>query len=234
MSRCVIGDFSDILHVSEKKGRTDRPTWLINGFREAVSDAGLIDIHMEGYDFTWFKSLGTVRVVEEKLDRNLATDKWFDLFPIGRLRCLTTTTSNYYPLLVETMPKASMTNRNRQFCFENSWSIEPEFCPYVIHKWEGYGHTSIMHKLENCTVDLQHCSKDNCQPIRKEIENCRKKLERVRTQMCSSNINYFNALRRRLKTFLVKDEVFRKQRAKIHWYREGDLNTKFFHASETS
>jgi hypothetical protein len=52
--------------------------------------------------------------------------------------------------------------------------------------------------------------------------------------VCSSNINYFNALKRRLHTLLVKDDVFWKQWAKTHWYREGDLNTKFFHASATS
>jgi hypothetical protein len=77
------------------------------------------------------------------------------------------------------MPKAPITNRDRQFCFKNAWLIEPEFGPYVIQKWEGYGHKLIMHKLQDCTVDLQQWSKDNCQPIRNEIENCRKKLEKV-------------------------------------------------------
>lgn len=31
-------------------------------------DAGLVDVPMNGYPFTWFKSLGTDREVEEKLD----------------------------------------------------------------------------------------------------------------------------------------------------------------------
>jgi hypothetical protein len=71
---CVIGDFNDILSSDEKKGRTDRANWLINGFRGAVFDAGLFDINMEGYRFTWFKSLGTERAVDEKLDRALSNE----------------------------------------------------------------------------------------------------------------------------------------------------------------
>lgn len=64
------------------------------------------------------------------MDRALATDKWFDFFPTGRLECPTTTASGHYPLLLETVPKASSTNHNRQFRFENAWLIEPEFGPY--------------------------------------------------------------------------------------------------------
>jgi hypothetical protein len=62
--RCVIGDFNDILSATEKKGRTGRAPSLINGFRSAVKDAVLMDVHMEGHPFTWFKSLGTIRAVE--------------------------------------------------------------------------------------------------------------------------------------------------------------------------
>jgi exonuclease III len=69
---CIIGDFNDILHAHEKKGRRVCAPWLINGFRKAIQDAGLIDVSLEGYPFTWFKSLGTYRAVEERLDRALA------------------------------------------------------------------------------------------------------------------------------------------------------------------
>jgi hypothetical protein len=64
----IFGDFNDIMDGSEKRGRTTRPRWLINGFRQVVLDAGLSDVPVEGYPLTWFKSLGMPRAVEEKLD----------------------------------------------------------------------------------------------------------------------------------------------------------------------
>jgi len=68
----ILGDFNDILDAHEKRGGALRPRWLINGFRQAVSDAGLTEVYMKGYPYTWFKSLGTPRAVEVKLDRGLA------------------------------------------------------------------------------------------------------------------------------------------------------------------
>lgn len=68
------GDFNDILSPQEKKRNNERANWLINGFQNAVFDAGMSDVHIEGYNYTWFKSLGTYRVVEEWLDRALSTE----------------------------------------------------------------------------------------------------------------------------------------------------------------
>lgn len=56
---CIIKHFNDILSATEKRGRVDRALCLIQGFRQAVINSGFIDIHVEGYNFTWFKSLGT-------------------------------------------------------------------------------------------------------------------------------------------------------------------------------
>jgi len=63
---CFFGDFNDILDAIEKRGRNIRSPWLINGFRRAVLESGLSDVPFDGYPFTWFKSLGTPRAVEER------------------------------------------------------------------------------------------------------------------------------------------------------------------------
>ena len=54
-----LGDFNDLLSNSEKRGRRAQPNWKLNGFREAVADAGLVDLGMEGYQFTWERARGT-------------------------------------------------------------------------------------------------------------------------------------------------------------------------------
>ncbi|KEH16656.1 hypothetical protein MTR_0123s0050 [Medicago truncatula] len=50
---------------------------------------------MEGYPFMWFKSLGTTRVVNERLDRAFATSTWFTLFPNVVLENLIAPASNH-------------------------------------------------------------------------------------------------------------------------------------------
>jgi len=44
----------------------------------------------------------------------------------------------------------------------------------------------------------------------------------------------FDNLRQKLNHLLVQEDMYWRQRRKTHWYRDGDLNTKFFHAAATS
>lgn len=45
--------------------------------------------------FTWFKSLGTDRFVEEKLDRTMSNSDWSMLLPEAKVKCLPDTTSDH-------------------------------------------------------------------------------------------------------------------------------------------
>ncbi|CAJ2652404.1 unnamed protein product [Trifolium pratense] len=231
---CIIGDFNDILDAIEKKGRSERPNWLINGFRQAVLDSGLSDVHMDGYPFTWFKSLGTPRAVEERLDRALANEAWFQLFPNAKLENLVAPASDHYPILLDRDPIIRSCRARRKFKFENAWCIETELDDVVHRSWLSTLERPIMPRLEVCAEDLSQWSKNHCHNFKKEIEDCRKKLQQARDQGSVSNANYVNALRKRMTHLLVQDDLFWRQRAKNHWYRDGDLNTRFFHASATS
>jgi hypothetical protein len=101
---CIFGDFNDIMDASEKRRRITRANWLINGFRQPVLDSGLLDVPVEGYPFTWFKSLGTPRAVEERLNRALATSAWFDFFPNAVLENLVASSSDHYPIVLNCNP----------------------------------------------------------------------------------------------------------------------------------
>ncbi|MCH83137.1 endonuclease/exonuclease/phosphatase family protein, partial [Trifolium medium] len=230
---CIIGDFNDILSSDEKKGRADRENCLITGFREAVLDAGLFHLFMHGYQFTWFKSLGTERAVEEKLDRALASDTWSQMFPNARLECLTASSSDHYPLWLACDSVRSTTYVPNHFKFEMAWLADPSFDDFVRHSWGTSSADDIMNKLNSCASDLTRWSKDNFHNLHRQIDSYHKKLERARNNVDEANINYFNALKRRLTVLLTQEDRFWRQRAKTFWYKDGDLNTKFFHAAAT-
>ena len=69
---CCISDYNDILTQAKKRGKCSHPDWLINGFRDAIEVSGLINIGMEGFQFTWERSRGTLEWIDERLDHALA------------------------------------------------------------------------------------------------------------------------------------------------------------------
>lgn len=79
---CILDDFNDLLSQNEKRGRVVHPSWLLNGFREATRECGLIE-----------------DAVEEKLNRAMATSEWLDIFPNSSLNNLVAATSDHSPIL---------------------------------------------------------------------------------------------------------------------------------------
>jgi hypothetical protein len=231
---CIFGDFNDIMDASEKRGRTARSPWLINGFRQAVLDSGLSDIPVEGYPYTWFKYLGTDRAVEERLDRALANNNWFGLFPNAKLENLVAPASDHYPIFLECSPIARPHHIQRNFRFKNAWKLEPGFNDFFTESWTNSGNDSVVSRLDRCAGDLSDWSRTHCHKIRKAIATCRQRLTYLRNNFTGTNQDQIAAVSRNLSQLMLQDDVYWRQRAKKHWYKDGDKNTKFFHASATT
>lgn len=80
----------------------------------------MIDIHLEGYPYTWAKSPGTDRAVEERRDRALATNDWFFIHPWARLKNLMALMSDHSPILLDSEDRFFL-SKARRFKFENVW-----------------------------------------------------------------------------------------------------------------
>jgi hypothetical protein len=139
----------------------------------------------------------------KNLDRALSNEDWCQLFPNAKLECLTATSSDHYPLWLVCDPVISFPHRGRQFKFENAWLAEPEFDAFVRDHWRSYSAQDIVSKLDQCASDMMHWSKDNLQNLQKEIDLYHKKIEQTRNHVDASNINYFNALKKRLSSLLI-------------------------------
>ncbi|XP_058740924.1 uncharacterized protein LOC131613254 [Vicia villosa] len=158
---------------------------------------------------------------------------WSNLFPGAKLECLSASSSDHYPVLLRCINPTVQHSTARKFKFENTWLTKPGFTNFVRDKWLNCEHEEITKKLKDYGDDMVKWSQKNWCKVRKEIAGICKKLDRARQHVSEGNLNYFSTLKKRLISLLVKDDLFWKQRAKAHWYKDGDLNTRFFHVTAT-
>lgn len=151
---CVIGDFNDLLSHNEKRGGRKQPQTLIDGFSDTVVDCGLYDLGFVGAKYTWERSRGTERWIQERLDRGLATVSWRELFPDAEVRIIEMSTFDHMPLCFQ-LNKKMYKVKARHFRFENMW-IQDKECKNIIQKcWEEGNSSSLFDKLAGCCARLE-------------------------------------------------------------------------------
>ncbi|GAU19381.1 hypothetical protein TSUD_76250 [Trifolium subterraneum] len=184
---CIIGDFNDLLSQADKKGIHPHPNGLCMGFRQTVSDCDLTDIPIEGHQFTWIKSRGTPHVIEERLDRAMASTSWLQLFP------------------------------------QRMWWL----------RVGGRENLEVIDRVTRCANKLQRWDKKKRIRFKEEIDECVRRMNELCGNQDEEGSIQYQELSERHATLLIQEEGYWKQRAKMHWLQEGDMNTRFFHMSAT-
>ncbi|XP_031112052.1 uncharacterized protein LOC116016024 [Ipomoea triloba] len=149
----TMGDYNDLLHQFDKRGRLPHPDWLLTGFRETVEDCGLHEFLFEGHKFTWEHSRGIENMVEEKLDRIFTTESWLTIFDGARATSALCPYSDHLPIILtpETLERRS--NRKR-FCFDNVWLREEKCREIVTQSWERTMGLDVFTRIEYCGNDI--------------------------------------------------------------------------------
>lgn len=65
----IMGDFNEIMHLSEKVGGNLRPEWQMRSFVETINRCQLRDSGFTRSELTWSRRLGSRGWVRERLDR---------------------------------------------------------------------------------------------------------------------------------------------------------------------
>ncbi|GAU43015.1 hypothetical protein TSUD_28340 [Trifolium subterraneum] len=230
---CIIGDFNDLLSHADKKGIHPHLNGLCMGFRQAVNDCDLTDIPIEGHPFTWIKSRGTPHVIEERLDRVMASASWLQLFPQVRLSNLLASHSDHSPILLQCKP-IIRTHISYSFRFENSWLKESDLEDVVVEGWGGRENLEVVDRVTRCANKLQRWGKRKRVRFKEEIDECVRQMNELRGNQDGEVSLQYQELSEKHATLLIQEEGYWKQRAKMHWLQEGDMNTRFFHMSATA
>lgn len=200
---------------------------MINGFKEAIFDCGISDLPLEGHSFTWEESKGSERWVEEQLDRVFVCDRWRDCFQTSTVHNLVAPTSDHSALFFHVQVWRPVTRR-AQFRFETSWLRERRCSEIVEDCWQQSRDISIEFRIDLCARELKAWGDRLVKRFEENLGKCRERMNHFRggvdafSQQCYAEaLKYYTKL-------LSQQEDFWKQRAKQHWLKAADNNTRYF------
>lgn len=118
----------------------------------------------------------------------------------------------------------------RPFRFENAW-LEEEDLPVVVgESWLRNSEGDFMRKMEDCSHAIDTWGRKPRSRYKLEINKCKAGLELLCDSTDSEAKARYKEVNGRLSSLLTQEEAFWRQQAKVHWLRDGDTNSKFFHA----
>lgn len=144
---------------------------------------------------------------------------------------------DHTPIVLQTVIPMQRPYR-RTFRFENMWLQEPKLDGVIERSWDAGDGSELTHRLSNCARDLAMWAKKISGRFRVEIDECNRKLKALQGLSDDDCVAAFKATQERLCVLLCvllsQEELYWRQRAKSFWLRDGDCNTKYFHASAST
>lgn len=195
---------------------------------------GFQDLGYCGPDFTWCNMQESENRISLWLGRALATSDWLNHFGETRVHHLVESTSDHCILAISDSSGPIHRGKHRFHC-EALWAKRDDCREIIESAWfSGSLSTTpegIASNLQRCASDLEVWNKNVVGNISKKITEKRKTLNSLTMQDHEGSLgSEINLLRREINDLLDSEEILWHQRSRVHWYKEGDRNTKFFHA----
>jgi hypothetical protein len=203
-------------------------------FNDIIGHLGLLELPLKGWAYTWSNMQSEPLL--EQLDWFFTSSNWISEYPNSIVLPLAKTGSDHVPCVVTintSIPKAKI------FRFENYWVDMPGFLDCVKKSWsnvskKSYSSAIIADKFKTLRGELKrwHTSLAKLKGL---IQECNKvifffdSLEEYRP-LYRAEFNFRKIVKLHLEDLLLSECNYWRKRCTIRWIKQGEDNTKFFHA----
>ncbi|KAJ9542753.1 hypothetical protein OSB04_029259 [Centaurea solstitialis] len=232
----LMGDFNSVLLHEESLGGSSRRDSRMEEFVECVEALNVFDLRSVGCFFTWAQKPMAVGGILRKLDRVMVNSLFVDSFLLSSANFLTRGISDHSACVI-TIDQCQ--TKARSFKFDTCLIRQPVFLDVVKRGWSLHVHGTYMYrvlqKLKMLKQPLRILRSKvgsvsaRVKERRKDVDLAQAKVDVNPTDLLLQD-DLSLSLRNLQEALVVEDSYFR-QRAKVRWIKEGDLNTSFFHNS---
>ena len=165
-----------------------------------------------------------------RLDRAVENEDWHEKFPHTAVRYLRLWGSDHRPVLADILTKS--VKRKKKFKFDKRWLDNEELRQVILEGWKSEDlppEANIIEHIASCRKALSQWRRQNNVNSEKLVEELKEKVEDLYSNDDATSKEIADALKE-LSTALKAEEMFWRQKSRVLWLREGDRNSKYFHA----
>lgn len=138
----VVGDLNEVTNQGEKSGGCSFHSSQYACPLNFMDLAGISDLGFNGNPYIWTNAGEGVELIQERLDRALASSRWLDILSQTQVTHLPFTHSDHFPLLMSLHDNNS--GGPYPFRGKEAWSLHDDFKSFFVNHWSQHDNNFLL------------------------------------------------------------------------------------------